>query len=98
MSHRMPVFKNAKLVRSWTGMYDIPPDWNPIIGAVPYYEGIYVAVGFSGHGFKSAPTMGEALALQILGKESKIPIEMYGMSRFESGKTLNGAYGIGTFA
>ena len=98
MSHRMPVFENAKLVRSWTGMYDIPPDWNPIIGAVPNNEGIYVAVGFSGHGFKLAPTMGEALALQILGQEPQIPIEMYGMSRFESGKTLNGAYGIGTFA
>ena len=98
MSHRMPVFENAKLVRSWTGMYDIPSDWNPIIGDVPNYEGIYVAVGFSGHGFKSAPTMGEAFAQKILGHEPQIPIEMYCMSRFENGKTLNGAYGIGTFA
>ena len=98
MTHRMPVFENAKLVRSWTGMYDISPDWNPIIGAVPNHEGIFVAVGFSGHGFKSAPTMGEALAQKILGNDPRIPIEMYGMSRFGSGKTLNGAYGVGTFA
>ena len=98
IANRMPVFANAKLVRSWTGAYDIPPDWNPIIGPVPNLEGVYVAVGFSGHGFKLAPTIGEALAQEVLGNEPRVPIEMYDMTRFETGKTLNGAYGIGTFA
>ena len=98
MANRMPVFADVKLVRSWTGPYDIPPDWNPIIGPVPNLEGVYVAVGFSGHGFILAPTIGEALAQEVLGNEARVPIEMYDMSRFETGKTLNGAYGIGTFA
>jgi len=98
MAHRMPAFADAKLVRSWTGPYDIPPDWNPIIGPVPNLEGVHVAVGFSGHGFKLAPTIGESLAQQILGVKPRVPIEMYDMTRFETGKTLNGAYGIGTFA
>ena len=62
MANRMPAFADAKLVRSWTGPYDIPPDWNPIIGPVPKLEGVLVAVGFSGHGFKLAPTIGESLA------------------------------------
>ena len=88
----------AKLVLSWTGQYDIPPDWNPIIGSVPGLEGVHVAVGFSGHGFKMAPTVGESLAQQILGNEPRVPIDMYDMNRFETGKTLNGAYGKGTFA
>ena len=98
MAHRMPVFENAKLVKSWTGMYDIPPDWNPIIGAVPDHKGVFVGVGFSGHGFKSAPTMSESLAQLIIGNDPRIPIGMYDMSRFEYGKALNGSYGIGTFA
>ena len=98
MANRMPDFADAKLVRSWTGPYDIPPDWNPIIGPVPDLEGLHVAVGFSGHGFKLAPTVGESLAQQILGNEPRVPIEMYDMTRFETGKTLNGAYGVGTFA
>ena len=98
MAFRMPVFENAKLVKSWTGMYDITPDWNPIIGAVPDQNGVFVGVGFSGHGFKSAPTMSESLAQLIIGNDPRIPIGMYDMSRFECGKTLNGSYGIGTFA
>ena len=98
MTNRMPVFAEAQLVRSWTGAYDIPPDWCPIIGPVSELDGVHVAVGFSGHGFKLAPTIGEALAQQILGTEPRVPIEMYDMTRFETGKTLHGAYGIGTLA
>ena len=65
---------------------------------MPDLEGLHVAVGFSGHGFKLAPTVGESLAQQVLGNEPRVPIEMYDMTRFETGKTLNGAYGVGTFA
>ena len=96
MSNRMPSFGEAQLVSSWTGPYDIPPDWNPIIGPVTGHEGVYVAVGFSGHGFKMAPTVGESLAQQVLGIEPRVPIEMYSMSRFSTGNTLDGTYGIGT--
>ena len=96
MSNRMPAFGEAQFVSSWTGPYDIPPDWNPIIGPVTGHEGVYVAVGFSGHGFKMAPTVGESLAQQILGIKPRVPIEMYSMSRFSSGNTLDGTYGIGT--
>ncbi|HIO60380.1 MAG TPA: FAD-binding oxidoreductase [Deltaproteobacteria bacterium] len=98
MANRMPAFADAKLVRSWTGPYDIPPDWCPIIGPVSGFDGVTVAVGFSGHGFKLAPTIGESLAQQILGTEPRVPIEMYDMNRFESGKMMRGAYGIGTLA
>ena len=57
-----------------------------------------MGVGFSGHGFKSAPTMSESLAQVILGNDPRVPIGVYDMTRFKSGKTLNGSYGIGTFA
>jgi sarcosine oxidase subunit beta len=96
ISNRMPSFEDAQLVSSWTGPYDIPPDWNPIIGPVPGQDGIYVAAGFSGHGFKMAPTIGESLAQQVLGIEPRVPIEMYSMTRFSTGNTMDGTYGIGT--
>jgi len=92
----MPLFGDAQLVTSWTGPYDIPPDWNPIIGSVPGHEGIYASFCFSGHGFKMATTIGESLAQQVLGIEPRVPIEMYSMTRFKTGNTLNGTYGIGT--
>ena len=98
MTHRMPAFAEAECTAGWTGPYDITPDWNPIVGPVPDIEGLYVATGFSGHGFKLAPTIGEGLAQSVLGLEPRVPIDMYDISRFSEGKTLHGAYGIGSIS
>lgn len=98
ISHRMPSFADAQYVAGWTGPYDITPDWNPIIDTLPGYEGVFVAVGFSGHGFKLAPTLGEALAQTVLGQTPRIPISDYRLARLESGQQLTGAYGIGSIS
>jgi sarcosine oxidase subunit beta len=98
ISNRMPAFADAQYVAGWTGPYDITPDWNPIVGPVPGYEGLFVAVGFSGHGFKLAPTIGEGLAQLVLGKPVRVPIGDYGMERFDEGRVLSGAYGIGSIS
>ena len=99
ISRRMPeFFAKAKCTASWTGPYDITPDWNPLVGPVPGLEGIYVAVGFSGHGFKLAPTISEALAQSVLGLEPRLPLGEYSMTRFSQGGALHGAYGIGSIS
>lgn len=98
MANRIPAFVDAQYVRGWTGAYDITPDWNPLVGAVPGYERLYVGGGFSGHGFKLAPTISEALAQTVLGLDVRVPIDMYSLSRFKEGKTLDGAYGIGSIS
>jgi sarcosine oxidase subunit beta len=98
MANRMPPFAEAELTAGWTGAYDITPDWNPIVGPVPGVDGLHVAVGFSGHGFKLAPTVGEALAQTVLGIEPRVSIEDYSLTRFAEGKALQGAYGVGSIA
>lgn len=98
IAHRMPLFADAQYTAGWTGPYDISGDWNPIVGAVPGHDGLYVAVGFSGHGFKLAPTIGEALAQTVLGREVRVPIIDYGLERFATGHALHGAYGIGSIS
>lgn len=98
MARRMPAFVDARYTAGWTGPYDITPDWNPIIGAVPGYDGVYVATGFSGHGFKMAPTVGESLAQTVLGQPVRVSIEPYSPQRFAEGKVLHGAYGIGSIS
>ena len=98
MEQRMPSYGNAELVRGWTGPYDITPDWNPILGPLPGIEGLFVAVGFSGHGFKLAPTLGESLATVVLGEKPRLPIDMYSFSRFQEDSPLHGAYGIGSIS
>lgn len=98
IANRMPAFEHAQYTAGWTGPYDITPDWNPILGPVPGYEGLFVAVGFSGHGFKLAPTLSESLAQTVLGQTPRVPIDMYDMARFETGEVLRGAYGIGSIS
>ncbi len=98
IARRMPAFAQAEFTAGWTGPYDITPDWNPLVGQVPEVEGLYVATGFSGHGFKLAPTIGEGLAQTILGQPARVPIDMYEVNRFDAGKALHGAYGIGSIS
>ena len=98
MANRMPAFAQAQYTAGWTGPYDITPDWNPIVGAVPGVEGVYVAVGFSGHGFKLAPTIGESLAQAVLGLPVRVPIDAYRPARFAEGRALHGVYGIGSIS
>ena len=98
MAHRMPAFTDAAYVSGWTGPYDITPDYNPVVGPVDGVEGLFVAVGFSGHGFKLAPTIGEALAQTMLGLPARVPIDDYALDRFDQGQSLHGAYGAGSIA
>jgi sarcosine oxidase subunit beta len=98
ISRRMPAFAQAEYTAGWTGPYDITPDWNPIVGLLPELEGLYVAVGFSGHGFKLAPTISEALAQTVLGLAARVPIDVYSPTRFSEGKVLHGAYGLGSIS
>ena len=98
ITRRMPTFADARFTAGWTGPYDITPDWNPIVGPVPGLDGVFVAVGFSGHGFKLAPTIGGSLAQAVLGVPVRVPIEPYSLARFGEGKILQGAYGIGSIS
>ncbi len=98
ISNRMPVFREAACTAGWTGPYDITPDWNPLLGPVSGYEGLFVMVGFSGHGFKLAPTISEALAATVLGHDPRVPIDMYAVDRFQRHQPLYGVYGIGSIS
>ncbi len=98
LGHRMPSFAAARFVVSWTGPYDITPDWNPVLGAVPGLDGLTVGFGFSGHGFKLAPAIGKVLAQSVLGLEPEVDIAPYRLARFAEGEPLSGAYGIGSIS
>ncbi len=49
------------------GVYDVTPDHNPLVGPVPGADGVWVAAGFSGHGFMIAPAIGRLLAEAVAG-------------------------------
>jgi sarcosine oxidase subunit beta len=80
LAHRYPRAAGAPVVRAWAGLYDMTPDAHPIIGWVD--DGIYVACGFSGHGFMQSPAVGRAVAEELLHGESEIDLSPYRIERF----------------
>jgi len=65
----------------WAGVYDVTPDDYPIVDRVGP-AGLFVAVGFSGHGFKLSPELGRLLA-EFVAKDRKSPeLEALAASRF----------------
>jgi sarcosine oxidase subunit beta len=95
VAERFPSFETAGLAASWTGVYDVTPDWNPVLGALPELPGLVVAYGFSGHGFKLSPAVGRVLAQQALGLPTDVPLAPYALERFRGGRLLVGRYGVG---
>ena len=87
--HRAPVFEEARIMRSWAGLYSITPDSQPIMGTVPGLKGFVCAVGFSGHGFMQAPASGLTLAEIIIdGTPQTFEIGEFSISRFENPESM----------
>jgi sarcosine oxidase, subunit beta len=78
----------------WSGVYSISPDWYPIVGE-DAVDGYYAAVGGSGHSFKLAPAIGEALASTIAGETPTIDIAPLRPERFAEGDIFTSVWGPG---
>jgi sarcosine oxidase, subunit beta len=95
VAQRFPAYETAGIASSWTGVYDVTPDWNPVLGTLPGIEGLVVGYGFSGHGFKLSPTVGKVLAQAALGLPTDVSLDPYSIQRFATGALLTGKYGLG---
>ena len=95
VADRFPGWEEAGLAASWTGVYDVTPDWNPVLGPAPGLDGLLLAFGFSGHGFKLSPAVGRLLAQAALGLPTDVPLAPYALQRFGEGRLLTGRYGAG---
>lgn len=96
LAHRVPAFAEAGIKSGYASLYDVTPDWQPILGAVPGLDGLYVAAGFSGHGFKLSPAVGEAMAgLIVTGQSGPVDLGLFRFSRFAEGHLIHSAYAHG---
>ena len=93
LAHRMPAMADSYFRGGWSGLFTTTPDWHPILDRVPGVDGLYCAVGFSGHGFKLAPMIGQTMAELILqGRASSIDISPLRLSRFDEGDLMTSSY------
>jgi sarcosine oxidase subunit beta len=83
LAHRYPSAAGAPVVRAWAGLYDMTPDAHPVIGWAA--EDVYVACGFSGHGFMQSPAVGSAVAHELLDKTAPVDLTPYRLERFADG-------------
>jgi sarcosine oxidase subunit beta len=78
----MPIFEELPIRRVVHGIYDSTPDHRPILGSVAGADGLWLAVGFSGHGFMISPAVGELIAKTLIGKKSELPLAPFSLARF----------------
>ena len=79
-----PDFRDARIAHSWAGYIDVTPDALPVMSAVPANPGLFLASGFSGHGFGIGPAAGELMADMVQGKASPLDATPFRFSRFSS--------------
>lgn len=83
-----PPLKYVKVIRQWTGYYDVTPDARPILGEVDGLKGFIQCNGFSGHGFMLSPMVTKLLTEYISdGKTSEI-LENLNLRRFKGKKLV----------
>jgi len=82
--HRLPFLNNTGIVRGQAGLHSDTPDYHAILGPVPKIKGLYLACGFSGHGFMHSPAVGRLMARLILGRRPSLNISQFGLERFKS--------------
>ena len=84
---RHPLFADLRISDSWACYYEMTPDDHPIVGAVPGVAGLYIAAGFSGHGFMHTPATAQLVVEEMLdGRAHTLDISDLSLERFVSGR------------
>jgi glycine/D-amino acid oxidase-like deaminating enzyme len=82
----LPAFDRLEVVGSWAGLYEQNTlDANGIIGAWPELGGLYMATGFSGHGFQQCHAVGRYLAEIITGRDPFLDLSRLSPERIMTG-------------
>jgi sarcosine oxidase subunit beta len=93
LARRMPPMADSYFRGGWSGLFTVTPDWHPILDRVPGIEGLFCAVGFSGHGFKLSPMIGVTMAELIAqGSATSLDITPLRFTRFAEGDLLTSSY------
>ena len=85
LAHRLAAVRQTPVTSMWAGLREMTPDGLGILGYVDGPSGLFVAAGFSGHGFKHAPAVGEIAAAMIDGDEPPFDVSAMSPGRFEAG-------------
>jgi glycine/D-amino acid oxidase-like deaminating enzyme len=77
-----PAFAGMRIAGRWGGLIDVMPDALPVIGPVASLPGLFMATGFSGHGFGIGPGAGRLAAELVLGEAPCVDPTPFKLERF----------------
>jgi sarcosine oxidase subunit beta len=83
LARLVPQLRTARVHRSFSGVMDLLPDLQPVLGRVPGTANAYVASGFSGHGYMNGPGACQAIAELITTGTSSIDLHDYAPERLQ---------------
>ncbi len=90
ITRRVPGLRAADSRGGWASLYDVSPDWQPVIGEIA--DGVFVDAGTSGHGFKLAPGLGKYVAGMLTGQPDP-ELAQFHPRRFDRSAALAAGYG-----
>jgi glycine/D-amino acid oxidase-like deaminating enzyme len=82
IAEAFPFFQDMQIAESWGGLIDVTPDALPIIGPAVQVPGLFLATGFSGHGFGLGPGGGRLAADLLEGRAPIVDPGPYDPQRF----------------
>lgn len=83
----MPALAEVKVLRQWSGLCDMTPDFSPIMG-VTQVEGFLQDVGWGTYGFKASPIAGKTMAELIASGKTPQLIKPFALERFYKGELV----------
>ena len=91
----LPFLRDLRILRQWTGVCDMSPDYSPIMGKTGV-DGFYITTGWGTWGFKAIPAGGEQMAELIATGRTPELIAPFALDRFARDRTLADRGSAGT--
>jgi glycine/D-amino acid oxidase-like deaminating enzyme len=88
LAKRVPQLADIEFVETWAGMVDATPDIVPVMDQVETHPGLFLASGFSGHGFGIGPGAGKVMANLVTGRDTGFDLSRFRFSRFADGSKI----------
>ena len=94
LRRRLPALAELPFEEAWAGLIDVTPDVVPVMDQIPGHPGLFVATGFSGHGFGIGPGAGSVMADLVTGRPPAHDLTRFRFSRFSDGSPIRPGPGL----
>lgn len=88
LQQHIPQLADVPFAECWAGMIDATPDVVPVMDEIASCPGLFLATGFSGHGFGIGPGAGKVMADLVTGQDAGYDLSRFRFSRFSDGSKM----------